>query len=282
MAMKRYLLLFALLAILFVTIAFIAFDEVEEAVEPSLVNTPGIFAHRGANDRFNESTITAYQIAAEDGVDALEIDLRMTKDGHLVVIHDETIDRTTTGTGEVLDYTLDELKSFQTIADIGDEMTVEEIPTLKELLDTFLDTERYYIETRLVNGELRMEEPLIKLLKESDLLSEELVMIQSFSEKSLQKIQELAPELKLAFLFRKGEFNLEKAMSSDFPIIGLESSEVTMRVVNELHSEGKEVHVFFNDLDTQAEEQRRVKSFNVDGFFTDDILFTKQLLNEME
>ncbi|WP_235973580.1 glycerophosphodiester phosphodiesterase [Peribacillus faecalis] len=280
--MKRYLLLFALLAILFVTIAFIAFDEVEEAVEPSLVNTPGIFAHRGANDRFNESTITAYQIAAEDGVDALEIDLRMTKDGHLVVIHDETIDRTTTGTGEVLDYTLDELKSFQTIADIGDEMTVEEIPTLKELLDTFLDTERYYIETRLVNGELRMEEPLIKLLKESDLLSEELVMIQSFSEKSLQKIQELAPELKLAFLFRKGEFNLEKAMSSDFPIIGLESSEVTMRVVNELHSEGKEVHVFFNDLDTQAEEQRRVKSFNVDGFFTDDILFTKQLLNEME
>ena len=75
---------------------------------------------------------------------------------------------------------------------------------------------------------------------------------------------------------------MEKAVSSDFPIIGLESSEVTMHVVNELHSKGKEVHVFFNDMNTQAEEQRRVKSFNVDGYFTDDILFTKQLLYEMK
>ena len=277
--MSKRFLFASLIAVLFVSIAmFIAFSAVREEAEPSLVETPKIFAHRGASDRFNESTLTAYQIAAQDGVDALEIDLRMTKDGELVVMHDETIDRTTTGSGEVSEYTVEELKTFQTVAVFSDETTVEEIPTLKELLETFLNTEGYYIETRLVNGQLLMEKPLIQLLDEFDLLSEELVTIQSFSQDSLDKVHELSPDLPLALLFRKGEFDLKTALSVEYPIIGLEASDATLKVVNQLHRQGKEVHVFFNDLETQAEEQERVKAFNVDGYFTDDILFTKQLI----
>lgn len=254
--------------------------EREVEPEPAIVDSPKVIAHRGANDRFNESTITAYKIAAEDGVDALEIDLRMTADGALIAMHDETIDRTTNGTGNATDYSLQEIKELETSEVFGEQRTMEEIPTLREILETFRDTEHYYIETRLVHGELVMEEPLIELLLEYDLLSQDLVTIQSFSEESLEKIQTLAPEIPLTLLFGKEKFNLKKAKTSDYPIIGIEATDVTMKSVNELHRQGKEVHVFFTDEVTTRKEQERVYELNVDGYFTDDIRFTKELLKK--
>jgi glycerophosphoryl diester phosphodiesterase len=269
-----------ILSVVVITIiVFIA--SVEREPKPTVAEYPKIFAHRGASDQFNESTITAYQIAAEYGVDALEIDLRMTNDGSIVVMHDETIDRTTNGSGEVSNYNLEELKTYQTVEVFNNETTMEAIPTLKELIDTFKDKERYYIETRLVNGELVMEEPLIQLLNEYDLIKKDLVAIQSFSKKSLEKIRELAPDIPLTMLFSKGDFDLKKALRVNFPVIGMESTDVTMKIVNELHRQGKEVHVFFNNSDTQKKEQERVKALNVDGYFTDHIPFTKKLLMDL-
>lgn len=271
---------FLLIICIFYLVGTAILLELEVNPEPAIVDSPKVLAHRGANDRFNESTITAYKIAAEDSVDALEMDLRMTADGILVVMHDETIDRTTNGTGEVSTYSLQEIKNFQTVDVFSQQTTTEEIPTLKEILMTFRDTEHYYIETRLVNGEPLMEEPLIELLHELDLISQGLVTIQSFSEQSLKEIHELAPDVPLTLLFRKGKFNLQKAKSVEYPFIGIEASDVTMKNVNELHRQGKEVHVFFNDKETQKEEQERVYMLNVDGYFTDDIRFTKELLKQ--
>lgn len=241
-------------------------------------DTPRVIAHRGANEWYNESTITAYKIAADSGVDSLEIDLRMTKDGGLIAMHDETIDRTTNGKGKVSDYTLEEIKSFQTLESDNSKVITEEIPTLKEIIETFHDSQRYYIETRLVNGKLAMEKKLIQLLEEYQLLDKNLVTIQSFSEESLLKIKELAPHTELALLFRKGSFSLKKANEVDFPIIGIESADVTQKIVNELHKQGKEVHVYFTNKQTQKEEQERVMEYQVDGYFTDYIHFTKEIL----
>ncbi|WP_170140755.1 glycerophosphodiester phosphodiesterase [Oceanobacillus arenosus] len=252
----------------------------EHEVEPMVADFPKIIAHRGANDRFNESTISAYKIAAEDGVDALEIDLRMTADGSLVAMHDKTIDRTTNGTGEVSNFDLKEIKEIPTVDVFGNQSTVEEIPMLKEILDTFKDSEYYYIETRLVNDRLVMEVPLVELLNKYDLIAKDLVTIQSFSEESLEKIHELAPEVPLTLLFGKGKFSLKVAKSVDYPFIGMEASDVTLKNVNELHRQGKEVHVFFNDMKSEKAEQERVKLLHVDGYFTNDIRFTKQLLWE--
>ncbi len=249
-----------------------------EAV-PGIVDTPKIFAHRGAVNSFNESTITSYEIAAKNNVDALEIDLRMTKDYVLIVMHDETIDRTTNGVGRVNDLTLKEIKKYETIDEYNGKSTREAIPTLEEVFQRFGDTQKYYIETRLVNGETIMEESLVKLLARYNLLEKNKVAIQSFSEKSLKRITELAPNLRCTLLFKKGNFDLKKALTVDFPVIGLESSDASVRIINTLHKQGKEVHVFFNNEKTMKEEQKEMKALNVDGFFTDNISFTKKLLN---
>ncbi|MGJ9459105.1 glycerophosphodiester phosphodiesterase [Oceanobacillus sp. CF4.6] len=249
-----------------------------ESAPSSIVDSPKIIAHRGANDQFNESTIPAYQIAAEQGVDALEIDLRMTADGKLIAMHDESLDRTTTGTGNVSDYTRSEIKSFTTVEVFNNQTIKEEIPTVEEIINVFSDTEHYYIETRLVDGEAVMEEPFIELLNKHEIITKGLITIQSFSQTSLERIRELAPEIPLTLLFGKGKFNLREALSVDYPYIGMESTDVNVESVNQLHSQGKEVHVFFTDMHTQKKEQERVNDLGVDGYFTDDIAFTKQLL----
>lgn len=245
---------------------------------PSVAESPKIIAHRGANDRMNEATIAAYKMAAADGVDALEIDLRMTEDGALIAMHDQTINRTTNGQGDVGDYSLEEIKSFLTIGEYHGQTFTEEIPTLNEIISTFTDTEHYYIETRLVNGEIKIEEPLIELLEENNLLEKGLVTIQSFSKESLNKIHELDPEIPLTLLYKKGKFNLKDVLTSPYPIIGIESTDVTRGVVKELQQSGKEVHVYFTNQKTQKREQKRIKAFHVDGYFTDYIEYTKELL----
>lgn len=274
---KRIILpTFLIIMICFIAIYFQV--RKEKVVEPAVLEEPMIIAHRGANDRMNEHTLLAYRIAAQDGVDSLEIDLRMTKDGELVAMHDKTIDRTTNGTGMVSDYDLKDLKNLQTIEVFNNKTNVEPIPTLRQIIETFTDTEHYYIETRLINGEAMMEDTLIEILREYDLIDKGLVIIQSFSKKSLERIKELEPNVPLTLLFSKGKFDLKEAETSEFPIIGMESMDVNIKNINALHRKGKQVHVFFNDLDTQKQEQKRISQFNVDGYFTDDISYTKELL----
>ncbi|MDR4889754.1 glycerophosphodiester phosphodiesterase family protein [Fredinandcohnia sp. QZ13] len=271
---KRYLILTLLISLGFATIALAITERKEEPVK---AGESLIIAHRGANDRFNEHTLTAYKIASQDGVDYLEIDLRMTKDGELVAMHDDTIDRTTNGKGKVSDYTLAELKKFKTVSTFENKVVSEEIPSLREIFDEFSGTENFYIETRLVNNQLAMEEKVIALLDEYHLLDDKRVILQSFSTKSLEKLSRLAPDLPLTFLFKKGKFDLNKAIATDYPIIGIESSDVTNRIVKKLHNNGKKVHVYFTNKKTQKREQTQLKDLPIDGYFTDYILYTKKL-----
>ncbi|MFP3918438.1 glycerophosphodiester phosphodiesterase family protein [Lysinibacillus telephonicus] len=250
-----------------VLLGLIVFGIRENEALPGIIDKPKIFAHRGAINSFNESTITSYKIAAKNGVDALELDLRMTKDNVLIIMHDETIDRTTNGKGKVNDLSLEEIKKYETIGKYNGKTTKEDIPTLEELFQTFGDTQRYYIETRLVNGEAIMEEPLVQLLKNYNLLKKEKVAIQSFSEKSLEKMAKLAPDLRLTLLFKKGKFDLNKALSVDYPVIGLESSDASIKTINALHKQGKEVHVFFHNVESIEAQQEKMRELNVDGFF---------------
>ena len=93
-----------------------------------------IFAHRGASGYAPENTLEAFRLAMEQGADGIELDVHLTKDGEVVVIHDETLDRTSNGQGKVRDYTLEELKKFSFHNHIEKYKGVQ-IPTLKEVLD---------------------------------------------------------------------------------------------------------------------------------------------------
>lgn len=101
----------------------------------------GVYAHRGASKDFPENTLAAFQRALELGVEGIELDVHLSADGHLIVMHDETVDRTTDGTGALAEMTLDQIKTL----DAGKGETV---PTLGEVLDLVGDRLHVDIEVK--------------------------------------------------------------------------------------------------------------------------------------
>lgn len=98
-----------------------------------------VAAHRGWSEKYPENTMTAFRKAIEVGVDQIETDIRITKDGELVCIHDETVDRTTNGSGRVCDFTLAELRELDAGIRKGEEFAGERIPTFIEFMELVKD-----------------------------------------------------------------------------------------------------------------------------------------------
>lgn len=158
-----------------------------------------IFAHRGYSGKYPENTMIAFKKALECGVDGIELDVQLTKDGEVVIIHDETIDRTTTGKGFVVDYTYEELERFDASFKFKD-LGFNKIPTLREYFQLVKD---YDIVTNVelktgINEYLGIEEKVWELIKEYNL--EEKVIISSFNHFSVMRMKKIAPQLKYGFL----------------------------------------------------------------------------------
>lgn len=158
-----------------------------------------IFAHRGYSGKYPENTMIAFKKALECGVDGIELDVQLTKDGEVVIIHDETIDRTTTGKGFVVDYTYEELEKFDASFKFKD-LGFNKIPTLREYFQLVKD---YDIVTNVelktgINEYLGIEEKVWELIKEYNL--EKKVIISSFNHFSVMRMKKIAPQLKYGFL----------------------------------------------------------------------------------
>jgi glycerophosphoryl diester phosphodiesterase len=147
-----------------------------------------IIGHRGACGYEPENTIRSLRKAINLGVDAVEIDVRLTKDNKLAVIHDTTLDRTTNGKGLVRNYTLEELKKF----DAG---KGEHIPSLSEVIDFVRNKVELVIEIKDLGSES---------LVASAVLDEgvaDSVMVTSFHPSSVLTIKELLPKIKTGVIF---------------------------------------------------------------------------------
>lgn len=159
-----------------------------------------IYAHRGASGHAPENTLEAFRLAMEMGADGFELDVHMSKDGELVVIHDETVDRTTNGTGFVKDLTLAQLKALD--ASNGMEAYLgAAIPTLEEVFRLIRYTHH------IVNVEIKTDEYFYPALEEKCLaLAKEMgvedrVIYSSFNHYTLIKLRQLKPDAKLGMLF---------------------------------------------------------------------------------
>lgn len=150
---------------------------------------------------YPENTLIAFKKAAEiDGLTGIELDIQLTRDGHLVVFHDETIDRTTNGTGELRQYTLSELKRLRIDADSGIQ---EQIPTMEEALDLLQGKLKHGL---ILNIELKnnvipyegMEQKIIDMVHSYGLQTS--VIYSSFSALSLERIKKLDPDAETGIL----------------------------------------------------------------------------------
>lgn len=164
-----------------------------------------VIAHRGASGHAPESTMAAFEMAHEWNADYLELDAQLSSDGEVVVFHDDAIDRTSDGEGAINDYTLEELKALDTGTWFNEEnpdsasadFEGAQMLTLDELFERFGHDARYYIETKSPQLNPGLEEALVEKLEEYDMIENGRVLVQSFEQDSLLKVQELNDDVPL-------------------------------------------------------------------------------------
>lgn len=193
-----------------------------------------VFAHRGASGYAPENTLEAFALAGEQGAQGIELDVQLTKDGEVVVIHDETIDRVSTGKGAVRDYTLEELRRFS-FHNHKKEYEGVQIPTLREVL------EQVKPGGMEVNIELKtgiywypgLEEKTVELVKAAGM--ENRVIYSSFNHYSVQKILELGAEAETAYLYSDVLLNVEN-YAKNTGVCGLHPAVYHLKMADFLES----------------------------------------------
>lgn len=162
-----------------------------------------VWGHRGASGCRPENTLSSFEEAVKEQADGVELDIQLTKDGKIVVCHDETIDRTSNGSGYIKDLTLDELHKYNFNMKFPDQPHAD-IPLMEEVFDLLKPSDL------LINIELKtgvfdyegIEEKIIALTHRKGF--ENRVIYSSFNHYSIKKIQKLDPHAKTAFLYSDG------------------------------------------------------------------------------
>jgi len=170
------------------------------------MSNPKIWAHRGASGYCPENTLASFQKAIDMKADGIELDIQLTKDGQLVVIHDEKIDRTSNGKGWVKDFTLAELKALDFNQQFPEQGPME-IPTMEEVLQLIEPTDlTINIEMKTGIVFYPLEELILKLVAKYHM--EERVIYSSFNHLSVKKLHALKPEAKVGFLYADGTIDM--------------------------------------------------------------------------
>jgi len=158
---------------------------------------PLVIAHRGASAEAPEHTIAAFELALAQGADAITLDVHLSRDREPVVIHDFTLERTTTGAGLVVEHTVRDLKRLDAGAWRGSAFRGQRVQMLHEVLERFRGRTRFWIELRggseVYEG---IEERVVSLLEIYDVLDR--VLIQSFDRRALAEIRRLNRDIRLA------------------------------------------------------------------------------------
>jgi glycerophosphoryl diester phosphodiesterase len=221
--------------------------------------SPLVIAHRGASGELPENTLPAYELAVVQGSDMIEIDLHTTRDGAIVITHDEDLEDLG-GRGEVADTTLAEIRRL----DAGGGAVV---PILEEVLDAFGGRIPFNLELkRGSHAEYAgMEAVAVAEVARRGLLEQ--TLFSSFYPPVLEALREVSQEVRIAVLvsprFPQGAVERAKALGAE--AINPERSLVSRELVDFAHGEGLSVYVYTVD---DREEMHRLLDLGVDGLFT--------------
>lgn len=244
-----------------------------------------IIAHRGASAYEPENTMPSFELAEDLDSDYIELDIHLTKDRELIVIHDDDVKRTTEATGKIKDHTLAELKELTANQEKGEKVAVSgrdeeayEIPTLQEVIEEMKDDMRFVIELKDTEQYPGVEEELVSVMKENGLTGTDdkgfpKAVVHSFDKEALKQVHAIDPSIPLLQLisFDEGEeAQLSEEELKDIKAyasgISVSYESLTPPFVNSMHEEELAVYGYtVND----AEAALRLKAMGVNGIHTD-------------
>lgn len=241
---------------------------------------PMIFAHRGASAYAPENTLASFELALRQEADGVELDVKLTADGHVVVFHDQTVDRTTNGKGHVAQMTLAELRKLDAGSYFDIAFRGETIPTLEEVIKavgqlTFINIELSNNTSKFDN----LPEKVAAIV--SRLKVTHRVMFSSFNPVALYKIHRLLPQTPFGLLAYSGFAGawarswLGRLLS--YQAVHPDFNDVTPSFVKQVHQHGARVYVWTVDNENDI---RRLLGYGVDGIITNDPIVARKVASE--
>ncbi len=231
---------------------------------------PVIFGHRGACAFAPENTLASFLLAVEHKADAVELDAKLSKDGQVVVIHDQTVDRTTDGTGKVNELKLADLKALDAGSKFNSKFPGERIPTLAEVFESVGRTLLVNVElTNYASPDDDLIEKVTRVILDQKMQTR--VLFSSFLPKNLVLARKILPDVPVALLCLPG---LGGIFSRSFlyqkispEIVHPFLSDVKTAFIKRQHEKGRRVHVWTVNAEPDLQ---RMFALGVDGVFTDD------------
>ncbi|MFC3883557.1 glycerophosphodiester phosphodiesterase [Bacillus songklensis] len=269
------MLFVALLYILFIFAAIFAEELESKELQPKKSEAGGLnpriktVAHRGASRFAPENTLAAFDLAVQQKADYIEMDVQMAKDGELVVIHDPFLNRTTSGTGRIKDFSLNEMRHLDAGSWFNEEFSEEKLPALQEVLDRYSNKIGLLIELkdphlypgieRLLANELRKRK--LHLRKNHS------IIVQSFDYGSIKEFNRLLPTVPTGILLISppSEQQLTE-YSSNVKYINLYHGVLNHQLIKSLKSRGFKIFTWtVNERDTYL----KMTNWDIDGVITD-------------
>jgi len=232
-----------------------------------------IIGHRGGVAGYPENTLAAFKKAVELGADGVEFDVQLTKDGEIVVIHDEFIDRTMNGSGLVKDHTLAELRALNVGEFFNSEFKNQKIPTLREVLEIVKDMEIINIELKNHLSYPNLETKVLKLVDEFKIRDK--VIISSFNHYSLEKIKKIQPAIKTGALLMAKIINpADYAFKRGFDALHMQFLTIDQKTIEKAHFMGMKICAYTVNY---SESVIDLLEKGVDMIITDNIEMIQKL-----
>ena len=237
-------------------------------------------AHRGFSGKYPENTMLAFRKAIEVGADGIELDVHFTKDKEIVVIHDENIDRTCDGKGDVCDYTFEELQQFDASAGFRGMYGINRIPTLREVFELIKPVDGFLCNIELKTGFNTypgIEKAVADMIKEFGL--EDRIIISSFNHFSVTRFKAIAPEIKCGFL--EGDWIVdfgEYAKSRGVEFVHPRNITVIDETAKEIIANGIGINTWTVN---EAEDVKRLYNLGVNAVIGNYPDMTKQVIESL-
>jgi len=231
---------------------------------------PLIFAHRGASAHAPENTLAAFQQAIQEGALAVEFDVKLTADGEVVVLHDQTVNRTTDGQGDLRNIPLAGLRDLDAGSWFNEQFRGERIPTLAQVFEAY--GRKLFMNIELTNYATPRDalvERVVGLVERFGL--QEHTLFSSFFPSNLRKAGKLLPDVPRGLLAWPGLFGFWGRWvgyrNPCYQALHPHLSSISGSFVKNVQRTGRRIHVWTVN---QEADMLRLFSWGVDGIFTDD------------
>ncbi len=272
---KKLIIIFC--SVFFMTSIYMAFDIIKNDAPLVFVDFDMIkvTSHRGFSNDVPENTIPAIEKSMEEQADYVEIDVRQTMDGELVLLHDENLKRTTGLNKNIWNVEYNEISSLDAGSWMDESFAGTKIPTLREVFELCKGQININLDLKYDKQMDGLEERVVKLIEEYDM--ENQCVISSSSLKLLENVKELNTKIRTGYITYRIEPKLYESDNIDF--FSINNYFISEKLLKSVHEHGKEIHVW--TVNTKSELER-MKNLGVDNIITDDPSYAKEILYQDE